>query len=85
MTIIGSDRGEIITFLMDKISITKREVKEYEGQPFQVALHTGPESWCTACRHIKEHNEANTKYLGKLDTPWASAPLMQFTKKNGAL
>ena len=27
MTIIGSDRGEIITFVMDKKSITKSEVK----------------------------------------------------------
>ena len=24
-----------------------------------------------------EHNEANTKYLGKRDTLWATAPLIQ--------
>ena len=23
----------------------------------------------TVCRHIKEHNEANSNFLGKLDTP----------------
>ena len=39
---------------------------EYEGQPLQVALHTGPESWYTTCRHIKEHNETNSNFLGKL-------------------
>ena len=50
MTVGGDDHRvaiaeKIITFLMDKKSITKPAVRSrIEGQPFQVALHTGPES-----------------------------------------
>ena len=35
---------KIITFQMDKKSITKREEAQYQGQYFQVDLYTGPES-----------------------------------------
>ena len=49
---------------MDKKSITKREMKVRNRIRREVFhLHTGPESWYTACRHIKEHNEANTNFL----------------------
>ena len=55
---------------MDKKSITMLEMKvrsRIQGMYLQVDLHTGHESLYRACRHIKEDNKANTKYLGKPD------------------
>ena len=71
---------KIITFQMDKKSITKGEMKvrsRIRRAATPSRLVSGPDSWYTACRHIKEHNEANTKYLGKLDDKTRQGPNYQ--------